>query len=128
MIDPSKPLSPHLQVYRLPMLALLSITNRITGVALSVAMVLFPFYLLAAAFNQECFDWMQSQLASWYGQVFLFLCSIAFAYHTLNGIRHMFWDAGKNMVVKDAEFSGYLVMIFTIILTAAIWVVAYCLQ
>jgi len=126
VIDPSKPLSPHLQVYRLPMLALLSITNRITGVALSFAMVLFPFYLLAAAYNAECFTWMQTQLATWYGQTFLFLCSLAFAYHLLNGIRHMFWDAGKNLDVKSAEFSGYMLMLFTVVLTAAIWIVAYC--
>lgn len=126
MIDPSKPLSPHLQVYRLPMLALLSITNRVTGVALAKAVVLFPFYLLAAAFSPECFTWMQGHLAAWYGQVFLFLCSIAFAFHTLNGIRHLFWDAGLNLDVKAAEFSGYLLMIGTVILTAAIWFVAYC--
>lgn len=125
MIDPSKPLSPHLQVYRLPLLALLSIANRITGVALSVVLILLPFYLLAAAVNPECFIWMQTHLASWYGRLLLFLSTVAFAYHTLNGIRHMIWDAGKNLAVEDAEMSGKLLLVFTFILTAAIWVVAY---
>lgn len=125
MIDPSKPLSPHLQVYRLPLLALLSIANRITGVALSIVLVLLPFYLLAAAVNPECFLWMQNQFASWYGRLLLFLSTIAFAYHTLNGIRHLVWDAGKNLDVEQAESSGKLTLVLTILLTAAVWVVAY---
>lgn len=125
MIDPSKPLSPHLQVYRLPLLALLSIANRMTGVALSIVLILLPFYLLAAAVNPECFLWMQNHFASWYGRLLLFLSTLAFAYHTLNGIRHLVWDAGKNLDVKAAETSGKLTLILTLLLTAAIWIVAY---
>jgi succinate dehydrogenase / fumarate reductase cytochrome b subunit len=32
----NRPLSPHLQVYRLPLLAILSILHRMTGAALSI--------------------------------------------------------------------------------------------
>ena len=44
-----RPLSPHLQIYRLPLTALLSISHRITGVALSLGLLLLVWLLAAAA-------------------------------------------------------------------------------
>ncbi|MGH8499792.1 MAG: succinate dehydrogenase, cytochrome b556 subunit, partial [Methylococcales bacterium] len=35
----SRPLSPHLQIYRLPLTAILSITHRATGVAITLGMI-----------------------------------------------------------------------------------------
>ncbi|MEK9706506.1 MAG: succinate dehydrogenase, cytochrome b556 subunit, partial [Alphaproteobacteria bacterium] len=48
MTDRNRPLSPHLQVYRLPLDAILSITHRITGVALSFGAVLLVYWLMSA--------------------------------------------------------------------------------
>lgn len=45
----NRPLSPHLQVYRLPLTALMSISHRATGVALSVGTLLLAWWLIAAA-------------------------------------------------------------------------------
>ena len=45
----NRPLSPHLTIYRLPMLALLSITHRITGVALTAGTLILVYWLLALA-------------------------------------------------------------------------------
>lgn len=117
----NRPLSPHLQVYRLPLLAMLSITHRVTGVFLSAAAVLLPVYLAIVAFWPEYYECLQGLLAAWYGQVFLFGLSASLIYHLLNGIRHLFWDVGLNLEVASAERSGYWVIILTLVLTAAIW-------
>lgn len=45
----TRPLSPHLQVYRLPLTALLSISHRITGVLLAMGLLLLAGWLLAAS-------------------------------------------------------------------------------
>ncbi|MEY3787650.1 MAG: hypothetical protein RLZ75_1857, partial [Pseudomonadota bacterium] len=39
----NRPISPHLQVYRLPLTGIISITHRMTGVMLSVGLILFVF-------------------------------------------------------------------------------------
>ena len=120
----NRPLSPHLQVYRLPLLALLSITHRMTGVFLSAVAILLPVYLATIAFWPQYFDCIQAMLGAWYGQIFLFAVSASLMFHLLNGIRHFFWDAGLNLEVQSAERSGYAVIVLSIILTAVIWFIA----
>ena len=58
-MDDNRPLSPHLQVYRLPLNALLSISHRLTGVALSFGFVLLVVWLLGIAFLPTLFDLVQ---------------------------------------------------------------------
>ena len=48
-MSPEHPVSPHLQIYRLPLAAVLSISHRITGVLLTAAAVVFAFLIAAAA-------------------------------------------------------------------------------
>ena len=48
-----RPLSPHLQIYRMPMTAVMSIFHRATGVGLLVGAVLLIWWLLAAATGPE---------------------------------------------------------------------------
>jgi succinate dehydrogenase / fumarate reductase cytochrome b subunit len=42
-------------------------------------------------------------------------------YHFLNGIRHLFWDAGMGYDIPTAYASGYAVIALTIAFTALLW-------
>lgn len=123
----SRPRSPHLQVYRLPLLAYLSISHRITGVLLTGAACLLPLYLGIIAFWPQHYDILHGALASWPGQVCLFVVSVCLVYHMVSGIRHLIWDIGFNLEVRAAERSGYVAIVVTIALTAVIWFIA-CTQ
>lgn len=125
MSKTSRPLSPHLQVYKLPLLAKLSILHRITGVALSAGAILLPIVLLAIASNQACYDFVVKHLSAWYGLVVLFGFTLALMYHLCNGIRHLFWDAGYGFDPKTADKTGVFAVLSAIILTASIWAVAF---
>ena len=90
----TRPMSPHLQVYRWPVSMALSISHRFTGVALSVGALLMTWWLIAAAVSEPAFATVQSFLGSGIG-VFLLLCwAAALLLHLLLGIRHLMWDAG----------------------------------
>jgi succinate dehydrogenase / fumarate reductase, cytochrome b subunit len=117
----NRPLSPHLQIYRLPLLALLSITHRITGLGVALAAVLIPVILIALATGSEAYECIHAHLSAWYGQIALLLISASLIFHTLNGIRHLIWDTGRNLALPNAERSGYVVILLTITLTAALW-------
>ena len=54
----NRPLSPHLQVYRLPMPAITSILTRITGHALSAGILLLVWWLVAAVASPGAFATM----------------------------------------------------------------------
>ncbi len=89
-----RPLSPHLQVYRLPRTALLSITHRATGVFLSLGMIVLVVFLLAIAQGSASFDCVHSFLQSWLGRLFLWAWIYSLLFHLCHGFRHLIWDTG----------------------------------
>lgn len=119
----NRPLSPHLQVYRLPITALMSILHRMTGVALAIGTLLVIWVLIAAATGPEAYNLAQSVIGSPVGMVLLFGWSAALYYHMLNGIRHLIWDTGKMLRLKDARAGGYVVLAGAALLTAGTWAI-----
>lgn len=120
-----RPLSPHLQVYdMLQMSSALSISHRITGVIWSIGVLLLVWWLVAAAAGPEAFARVQWFLSSWLGLLILFGMTGAAWFHTLNGIRHLAWDAGYGFEIPTMYRSGWAVLIGTGVLTVVTWIVA----
>ena len=113
----NRPLSPHLQVYRLPLAAVTSILTRITGHALVAGIVLIVWWLVAAVTGPGAFavaDWV---VRSWLGFIVLAGSACALWYHTLAGIRHLFYDAGHGLEIGQAERSSKLIIAGSVVLT-----------
>ncbi len=119
-----RPLSPHLQIYKLPLTALMSITHRITGVSLAIGTLLIAAFFIASASGEAHYNFVMSLATSAIGQIILFLWSAALYFHMCNGIRHMFFDTGKLLDKKKAMRSNYYVIAGAIILTAVTWILA----
>ena len=121
MANHTRPLSPHLQVYRWQLTMVLSITHRATGLVLSAALVPLVGWLLAAAAGPEAFATANAILASVPGQLMLAAVSFAFYYHLCNGIRHLVWDAGWWLDIPEVYASGWSVVAAAIVLTVLTW-------
>ena len=119
----NRPLSPHLQVYRLPFLAILSILHRATGIALSVGALYLATWVMYAASNPRAYALFQSFNGSIAGRIVLGGWLFSAFYHLFNGIRHLFWDAGYGFELKDADRSGAIVVALSAVATALSWVV-----
>ena len=119
-----QPLSPHLQIYRLPLTALLSIVHRATGVVLALGSLLLVWVLAMAADGPEAYESAYSHMASWYGQLFLFGLTFSLYLHFCNGIRHLFWDVGMGFELETVDLTAKLAIVVAIILTIATWLVA----
>ncbi len=124
-----RPLSPHLQIYKMPLTAgVMSITHRITGVALAVGTLVLTYWLLSIGLGEEAYKSAQSLLGSFIGLVLLFGWTLALFYHLFNGIRHLFWDAGKGFDIKAARSSGMMVLAAAGIVTVLVWIVALAMK
>lgn len=117
----SRPLSPHLQIYKWGITMALSILHRITGVALAIGSLLLVGWLWAAAYSPQCFASLNSFFADGIGKFLLFCWSVAFYLHFCNGIRHLFWDIGKGYEIGVAKRSGWAVVIMTAFFTFFTW-------
>lgn len=120
-----RPLSPHLQVYdMLQLTSALSISSRITGAAWGLGLVLLVWWLVAAASGPSAFATVQWFLSSWLGLLVLFGMTGAAWYHTLNGVRHLAWDAGYGYDIPSTYRSGRLVLVGTVVMTLLTWIIA----
>ena len=120
-----RPLSPHLSIYRPTLTMMMSIAHRITGSALYFGMALLALWLLAAASGEQAFATAQAIVASWPGQIVLFLFTWALMHHMLGGVRHLIWDTGHGFSRPAIEFLGRATLIGGILLTALIWIAAF---
>ncbi len=119
-----RPLSPHLQVYNQSYTGTLSILHRITGVALSLGVVLVVWWMTAAATGPEYFAFVDGLLTSWIGGLVLLGSAWALAYHTANGIRHLIWDMGYGFELETVRQSGVVVVAASGVLTLLILLIA----
>lgn len=115
-----RPLSPFM-MYRWQYTNTLSILHRVTGIALTVGLLLFVYWLVAAASGPEAYASAQTVFAHPVTTLLLVGFTFAFFYHLLNGVRHLVWDTGRGFEKSRARASGWLVFIGGIVLTALLW-------
>ncbi|RJE83763.1 succinate dehydrogenase, cytochrome b556 subunit [Paracoccus onubensis] len=113
----NRPLSPHLQVYRLPIMAVTSILTRVTGHALVAGILLLVWWLVAAISGEGAFAVANWVMTSWLGFLIMLGSVWALWYHTLAGIRHLFYDAGHLLELDMARKASWAIVIGSGVLT-----------
>jgi succinate dehydrogenase / fumarate reductase cytochrome b subunit len=117
----TRPLSPHLQVYRPQLTSMMSIAHRASGVVLTTGTILLAAWLVALALGAESYALLAGLLAHPLGQFVLFGYSAALIYHALNGFRHLAWDLGYGLTIPEVYRNGHIVLFLTMTLTAGLW-------
>ena len=125
MAHNDRPLSPDLQIYRPQLTSVLSITHRLTGIALSIGSPLLVAWLIVAAGGPSAYAVLHGFLASWLGLLLLLGWTFSFFFHLCNGIRHLFWDAGYGFDLRTIYASGWAVVAISIGLTLIAWIISF---
>jgi succinate dehydrogenase cytochrome b subunit len=120
----SRPTSPHLSIYRWQMGNTLSILHRLTGAALALGLVALSYWFVSLAGGPDSYAAAARLFASPFGLVILLGWTFSFLFHLLNGVRHLFWDAGKGFERTQRHLSGWFAVLGAIALTlcVAAWV------
>jgi succinate dehydrogenase / fumarate reductase, cytochrome b subunit len=119
-----RPMSPHVSIWRWHMTMAASILHRVTGVANYVGAFLVVAWLFATAAGPDLYEPFAALVGSIWGQLVLFGFTLSVSYHLLNGVRHLFMDAGKGFNPKFASFTAGLALVLSIVLAVAIWLLA----
>lgn len=125
MNSANRPVSPHIQIYRPQLTSVMSILHRITGIILAIGAILFAFWLGSLAYYHHVAFAIFDFQASFLGRLFLFAWTLTLFYHLCNGIRHLFWDVGKGLELKQVYRSGWITVAATILLTCVVWFIGY---
>jgi succinate dehydrogenase / fumarate reductase, cytochrome b subunit len=113
MSPQSRPLSPHLQVYRPMYTMVLSISHRISGVFQSIGMLLLVYWLVAAASGAGAYATAARLFGNPLVRLLIAGWIVAFWFHLFAGIRHLVWDAGYGFEKHTARRSGRFVVVLT---------------
>ena len=125
MAHDNRPLSPDLQIYRPQLTSVLSISHRVTGIALSVGTLLLILWLIAAVVGPQAYQVVQGFVRSWFGLVLMFGWTFSLFFHLCNGIRHLVWDTGYGFELRTIYASGWTVVAASTMLTAATWISSF---
>jgi succinate dehydrogenase / fumarate reductase cytochrome b subunit len=120
-----RPLSPHLQIYRLTLTMVMSIVHRITGAALYFGTLLLAWWLIAAASGPNAyanFEWFMGSLI---GRLILLGYTWALLHHMLGGIRHLIWDTIHGFEPAERELLTLATLVSSVTLTLVLWAVGY---
>ena len=121
----SRPLSPHLSIYKMTLTMAMSIVHRITGVALYAGTLLLVWWLFAAAAGANPYAKVQWFMGTIIGRLILFGYTWALIHHALGGIRHLVWDLGYGFGPNEREWLTAANLVGSIVLTIVLWIVGY---
>ena len=119
----SRPLSPHLQVWRWHVTMFASIATRLTGSALYAGLLIMAGWALALAFGPNAYAGYMNLLGSPLGLLVLFGLAVSIFYHLAAGVRHLGFDSGKGFLPSSANLTAWLCIAFAVAAGAAVFAV-----
>jgi succinate dehydrogenase / fumarate reductase, cytochrome b subunit len=109
----SRPLSPHLQIYRWTYTMAVSILHRVSGLILATGALLAALWLISLMRGPDSYEALLHGLRSLPGLLFVALLILSFWYHLSAGIRHLVGDTGRGLERREARRSAALVLLAT---------------
>lgn len=115
-----RPQSPHLTIYKLQLTSLLSFTHRSTGMALGGIITVWGIggLFTSGHFSENLAVLENMHLSPALLVIVKATLAFPFCFHFANGIRHLAWDMGKFLTIKEVYLTGYSVLAASVILTA----------
>ncbi len=123
-----RPLSPHLQVYKMILTMLMSIMHRITGAALYFGTILMVMWLIAAASGPDYYAFVSDIFGSFLGRLILFGFTWALIHHMLGGFRHFVWDLGKGFGPEARNWMAKATIVGSVSITILLWIIGYIVR
>ncbi len=120
-----RPLSPHLQVYKLPYNATMSIVGRGVGIGLSVAVSVIFICLIAAAWYPPVFEHIMAFLHFPLIGYLMFPVAFIVFFYLGNGVRHVLWDFVIGVHHKTGFMTGHITLIVSALLTLLLVVISF---
>ena len=121
----ARPVSPHIQIYKLALTFLMSGFHRATGAALYFGILLVVWWLVAAASGPNAYAKVQWFMGTLIGRLVLLGYTWGLIHHTLGGVRHLIWDTLNGFGPNEREWLARATLAGSLGLTLVVWIVGY---
>ncbi|WP_421784910.1 succinate dehydrogenase, cytochrome b556 subunit [Hyphobacterium sp.] len=118
----TRPLSPHLSVWRWHATMLSSILHRVSGIINYIgAVVLTVWLVLLATGSEGAVEILTTGSLAWLTTIGLIVLTWSVTYHFFNGLRHLAWDAGKGFDPAGSNLRSTIIIGASVVPPAVIW-------
>jgi succinate dehydrogenase / fumarate reductase cytochrome b subunit len=128
----TRPLSPHLTIWKWGPHMTVSILHRVTGSGLAtVGAILLVWWLVALASGPDAYAGFldtftyQSGDLNALGYLFGIGLTLTLFQHMGSGIRHLVMDTGANFELRSNRRSAKLTWVFSVVMTLVFWAVLF---
>jgi len=123
-VNDKRPVNLDLTTIKFPVTAIASITHRITGVAIFVALPVLLWMMDRSLASPESFADLKQLMTSPLAKLVLWAILSFISYHLVAGIRHLIMDTGVGETLEGGRRGAKLTFIVTavLILLAGAWV------
>ena len=105
--------------YKPQLTSMLSIASRLTGVFMTaITLPLMLWWIVSLMVGPEAFATAKGFLTSLPGHALVLFSTFSICYHLMNGIRHLIWDTGSMLEIKDVYQSGWIMVGAAVVLFA----------
>lgn len=121
-VQPARPLSPHLTIWKWRVHMAVSIVHRVTGHALAFgAVLIFAWWLAALASGPAYYRFFLDIVLSPAGAFVGIGLTWAVFQHMGSGVRHFIMDAGEGFDLVTSRRMAQATFAFSILATAGLW-------
>lgn len=121
----TRPIAPHLSVWRWHATMLSSILHRFSGIGNYLGAVALVIWLVLLATGSEgAVGFLFEGMMAWVTRTGLILLTWSVSYHWFNGLRHLAWDGGAGFDPEGSNLRSVIIIALSVIATAAIWTAA----
>lgn len=123
-MNDKRPVNLDLTTISFPITAIVSITHRITGVALYAGIAVLLWMLHGSLESEESFAALKDVLAHPLSRIVVWATLAVLAYHLVAGVRHLIMDLGWGESLQGGRLGAQIVIVLAVILiiVAGVWV------
>jgi len=93
-------ISPHLSIYKFPLTAISSITNRVSGMYITGSCIALSFFILTPEKVKDFCYIKYDNLNEYSKKTIHCIFLYPFGYHFMGALRHLFWDINPQYLTK----------------------------
>ncbi len=115
-MNDKRPVNLDLSTIKFPVTAIVSITHRVTGVAIFLALPILLWMLDRSLASPESFADLKELMTSPLVKLVVWAILAVLLYHLVAGIRHLVMDAGVGETLEGGQRGAKLVFIISVVL------------
>ncbi len=121
----TRPLSPHIQIYKPLLTMVFSITHRISAIVFFLSLTLIALWISSLYSQEFFFNYIKLILNSFISKIMILMWLVCVNHFILNELKHLLWSQTKMMEIKKVYIFSYFILLLNFLITCLAGVIIF---